>query len=78
FNKPLHPYTQHLVGSLPRNGDATARPSLDGRPPNHAMPPEGCRFHPRCPKRMDISSQKVPPHVTVEPQRRVAGFDVTG
>ncbi|MGO8151215.1 ATP-binding cassette domain-containing protein [Rhizobium leguminosarum] len=78
FNKPLHPYTQHLVGSLPRIGDATARPSLEGRPPNLAMPPEGCRFHPRCPKRMEICSQKVPPLVTVEPQRRVACFAVTG
>ncbi|MBB2750466.1 UNVERIFIED_ORG: oligopeptide/dipeptide ABC transporter ATP-binding protein [Rhizobium aethiopicum] len=50
----------------------TTRPSLEGRPPNLAMPPEGCRFHPRCPKRMEICSQKVPPLVTVEPGRRVA------
>ena len=78
FALPLHPYTQHLVGSLPRIGDAKARPSLEGRPPNLAMPPEGCRFHPRCPKRMEICSQKVPPMITVEPDRRVACFAVTG
>ncbi|MBB3285536.1 MULTISPECIES: ABC transporter ATP-binding protein [Rhizobium] len=78
FHLPLHPYTQHLVASLPRIGDASTRPSLEGRPPNLAMPPEGCRFHPRCPKRMDICSREVPPMVAVEPDRRVACFAVTG
>ncbi|MGO8126811.1 ABC transporter ATP-binding protein, partial [Rhizobium ruizarguesonis] len=34
FSMPLNPYTQHLVGSMPRIGDATASPSLEGRPPN--------------------------------------------
>ncbi|MFK0164283.1 ABC transporter ATP-binding protein [Rhizobium sp. NPDC090279] len=78
FQLPLHPYTQHLVASLPRIGDASERPSLEGRPPNLAMPPEGCRFHPRCPKRMDICSREAPPMVAVEPDRRVACFAVTG
>ncbi|CAN7615113.1 ABC transporter ATP-binding protein [Rhizobium rhizogenes] len=78
FHMPLHPYTQHLVASLPRIGDVSSRPSLEGRPPNLAMPPEGCRFHPRCPKRMDICSREVPPMVNVEPDRRVACFAVTG
>ncbi|MBB3385239.1 ABC transporter ATP-binding protein (plasmid) [Rhizobium sp. WW22] len=78
FHMPLHPYTQHLVASLPRIGDASTRPSLEGRPPNLATPPEGCRFHPRCPKRMDICSREVPPMVTIEPDRRVACFAVTG
>jgi peptide/nickel transport system ATP-binding protein len=78
FHLPLHPYTQHLVASLPRIGDASTRPSLEGRPPNLAMPPEGCRFHPRCPKRMDICGREVPPMVAVEPDRRVACFAVTG
>jgi peptide/nickel transport system ATP-binding protein len=78
FQLPLHPYSEHLIGSLPRIGDTRQRPSLEGRPPNLAMPPEGCRFHPRCPKRMDICDKKVPPLVTVEPGRRVACFAVTG
>jgi peptide/nickel transport system ATP-binding protein len=78
FHLPLHPYTQHLVASLPRIGDLSTRPSLEGRPPNLAMPPEGCRFHPRCPKRMDICSREAPPMVNVEPDRRVACFAVTG
>ncbi|WP_337267390.1 ABC transporter ATP-binding protein [Oryzifoliimicrobium ureilyticus] len=78
YAKPLHPYTKHLIASLPRIGDTKERPFLEGRPPNLAKPPEGCRFHPRCPLRMDICSKQVPPMVAVEPQRRVACFAVTG
>ena len=53
FARPLHPYTQHLIQSLPRIGDATTRKGLSGAPPNLAAPPPGCRFHPRCPLAMD-------------------------
>ena len=49
FGSPLHPYTKHLIGSLPRIGDDGERKSLEGTPPNLADPPSGCRFHPRCP-----------------------------
>src|SRR5687768_5955358 len=47
FTSPKHPYTAHLVASLPRIGDTTQRPALEGRPPSLADPPPGCRFHPR-------------------------------
>ncbi|MDG6920159.1 MAG: ABC transporter ATP-binding protein [Nitrososphaerota archaeon] len=53
--RPLHPYTTALVNSIPhkskREGDLVAIP---GSPPNMLAPPSGCRFHPRCPKVMDI------------------------
>ena len=39
FDKPQHPYTAHLIGSLPRIGDVRQRKSLPGRPPNLADPP---------------------------------------
>ena len=78
FADPMHPYTAHLVASLPRIGEVNTRHALPGAPPNLADPPPGCRFHPRCPKRMEICSQKVPPMITVEPDRRVACFAVTG
>jgi peptide/nickel transport system ATP-binding protein len=47
FREPLHPYTQHLIGSLPRIGDTEAKQGLGGSPPSLADPPSGCRFHPR-------------------------------
>lgn len=49
FERPAHPYTQHLIKSLPRIGDREQKGYLKGAPPNLADPPTGCRFHPRCP-----------------------------
>src|SRR5690606_10742172 len=72
FTTPRHPYTAHLVASLPRIGDTTERPALEGRPPNLAMPPPGCRFHPRCPLAIEKCRQEVPPLMTVAPDQRSA------
>lgn len=72
FAAPKHPYSAHLVASLPRIGDTTERPSLEGRPPNLANPPAGCRFHPRCPLAIDKCRTDVPPLVTVAPGQRSA------
>lgn len=60
FNAPLHPYTQHLIRSLPAIGDRSIKASLGGTPPNLANPPIGCRFHPRCPRAKDICRTTVP------------------
>ena len=72
FFAPRHPYTAHLVASLPRIGDTTQRPALDGRPPNLADPPAGCRFHPRCPLAIDKCKTEVPPLETIGPDHRTA------
>jgi peptide/nickel transport system ATP-binding protein len=72
FNAPLHPYTQHLIRSLPMIGEKTSKAGLKGSPPNLANPPGGCRFHPRCPHVMDICKTEVPPLVTIKERHRVA------
>jgi peptide/nickel transport system ATP-binding protein len=72
FFAPKHPYTAHLVASLPRIGDTTQRPALEGRPPSLAAPPSGCRFHPRCPLAIDKCKTDVPPLQTVAPDHRTA------
>jgi peptide/nickel transport system ATP-binding protein len=72
FTAPRHPYTAHLVASLPRIGDTGQRPALEGRPPNLASPPAGCRFHPRCPLVIDKCKTEVPPLETVAPGQRSA------
>ena len=74
FRRPLHPYTIHLVASLPRIGRTKPKQGLEGAPPSLADPPAGCRFHPRCPEAMDVCRRHVPPMVTVAPGRRVACF----
>jgi peptide/nickel transport system ATP-binding protein len=69
---PRHPYTSHLVTSLPRVGDATPKRGLEGAPPNLAAPPTGCRFHPRCPLAIATCSAETPPMVDVARGHRVA------
>ena len=76
FHEPLHPYTSHLISSLPRIGDHTQKAALPGTPPSLADPPSGCRFHPRCPLAMDVCSQAHPAMTEVAPGRRVACFAV--
>jgi peptide/nickel transport system ATP-binding protein len=47
---PLHPYTNGLLQSFPPlHGEVTRLTGIPGTPPDLAAPPEGCRFHPRCP-----------------------------
>jgi peptide/nickel transport system ATP-binding protein len=77
FREPLHPYTSHLIGSLPRLGDTSPKKGLEGVPPNLADPPPGCRFHPRCPLAMEVCRRQNPPLVEVAHDRRVACFAVT-
>jgi peptide/nickel transport system ATP-binding protein len=60
FKRPEHPYTRHLINSLPVIGDKSVKSALEGTPPNLANPPEGCRFHPRCPRALDICKSEVP------------------
>ena len=72
FAAPKHPYTAHLVASLPRIGDTGQRPALEGRPPSLANPPAGCRFHPRCPLALDKCKTEVPQLELVAPGQRSA------
>jgi peptide/nickel transport system ATP-binding protein len=77
FSAPLHPYTQHLIRSLPMIGERSTKVSLKGTPPNLANPPSGCRFHPRCPYVMDVCRTQVPELVTIKDRHRVACHLVT-
>jgi len=51
FARPLHPYTQGLMKSVPRIEQSEAVQALHpipGQVPDPAHHPAGCRFHPRC------------------------------
>jgi len=78
FARPLHPYTKHLIGSLPRIGDDKPRKGLEGSPPSLANPPPGCRFHPRCPLAMEVCRTAVPRMVEELPGHRVACYAISG
>jgi peptide/nickel transport system ATP-binding protein len=72
FQAPRHPYTRHLISSLPMIGVRSTKTSLPGTPPNLANPPSGCRFHPRCPLAIDLCKTEVPEMIKIDNHHRVA------
>jgi peptide/nickel transport system ATP-binding protein len=51
FQNPKHPYTRGLMNSFPSlTGPKRRLDGIPGAPPDMRKPPEGCRFHPRCPQ----------------------------
>lgn len=73
---PLHPYSQALMEATsdPDAENATRyRDVPPGEPPSLVNPPSGCRFHPRCPYRIDgLCDVEEPPHFTPKPNQMVA------
>ncbi|MEM2305556.1 MAG: ABC transporter ATP-binding protein [Candidatus Methanomethylicia archaeon] len=61
IEKPLHPYTQGLFKSilLPLE-QSKELISIPGDPPDLVNPPSGCRFHPRCPYKMELCEVEEP------------------
>ncbi len=58
FERPLHPYTQALINSIP--SETTELQALEGDVPSPIDPPSGCKFHPRCKYAQAKCSQTVP------------------
>lgn len=72
FERPLHPYTEMLIRSLPRLGDDTERSGISGSPPSLLHPPPGCRFAARCYLADPGCTQVSPELLEVEPGHFVA------
>jgi peptide/nickel transport system ATP-binding protein len=53
FDKPLHPYSQKLMASVPRLHGDTEPDFITGQPPSLINLPKGCRFAERCPSRYE-------------------------
>jgi oligopeptide/dipeptide ABC transporter ATP-binding protein len=70
---PAHPYTEALIGSIPRaDGERTLPVALEGEVPDPSAPPSGCRFHPRCPYAMDRCRVEEPPAFAIGRGREAA------
>ncbi|WP_244963072.1 ABC transporter ATP-binding protein [Nocardioides dongkuii] len=79
FGQPLHPYSEALIASIPQLEAAphTVLSTIEGRPPDMAAPPPGCRFAPRCPRaqdrcRVDLPLLRDPRSHPVGPERLAA------
>ena len=78
YNKPLHPYTQALVSAIPipKPNLNRERVILVGEVPSPLNPPQGCRFHPRCPVAMERCSVEEPKFLEDRQDHWVACFRV--
>lgn len=64
FEDPQHPYTKALLSAIPITDLELSRQKkriiLEGDIPSNVIPPNGCKFHTRCPIAKDICRQEVP------------------
>ena len=73
YEKPAHPYTVGLMGSIPRVDQKGSKlHPIPGAPPDPTQIPPGCAFHPRCPLAREKCRTDVPPLYDVSASRRSA------
>ena len=76
LRNPLHPYTHALLAGTSDPDAANAETYKDvppGEPPSLVTPPPGCRFHPRCPRKIDgLCDVQDPPEFTQELKHQTA------
>jgi len=75
ISTPRHPYTIGLIDCLPDASKSTGRlTSIPGTTPNPLEMPQGCTFHPRCPRVMKICSQQEPPETAISKEHKVSCY----
>ncbi len=69
YKNPLHPYTQALLSAIPIPDPNVSRSRhrvvLEGEVPSPMNPPNGCKFHTRCPYARDICREARPGTIEV-------------
>ncbi|MDF2680374.1 MAG: transporter binding protein [Brevibacillus sp.] len=74
FDSPQHPYTQALLSAIPVP-DVTKKQEriiLRGDVPSPINPPQGCRFHTRCPYAVERCKTEVPALTSLHQTHQVA------
>lgn len=74
FARPLHPYTQALLKTVPKLTGEEVSKGIPGRIPNYLNPPAGCRFHPRCSRALPVCTKTRPPFFKIGDGHNVACF----
>ncbi len=73
IGSPKHPYTAGLIGCLPDISQTTDRlASIPGNTPSPIDLPQGCSFHPRCSKVMEVCSQREPAQIAISQEHQVS------
>jgi len=80
FKSPYHPYTEALLSAIPIPDPSVKQKHirLDGEVPSSLKPPEGCRFHTRCPRKNvlpdggAICRKQTPPLQTVDGKHNIS------
>jgi oligopeptide/dipeptide ABC transporter ATP-binding protein len=73
FERPVHPYTQDLLKSLPSIGvRKLGLETIKGEVPSLLALPSGCPFHPRCRYAIEECREKIPTLIEVESNHKVA------
>jgi oligopeptide transport system ATP-binding protein len=76
YDEPLMPYTKALISAVPVPDpeiEATRqRIVLEGDVPSPINPPQGCRFHTRCPYAIEACKEVVPPLAEIKPNHFAA------
>ena len=80
FLNPLHPYTQGLLGAIPRLSTPKGKKlyTIPGIVPDLSQLPKGCPFCTRCDRCMGICHEEKPPLRRLEDGREVRCFHVEG
>lgn len=72
FKSAQHPYTEGLLGSVPKLNQLQDRLQvIEGVVPHPAFMPKGCRFNPRCAYAKDICREKEPELISVNEAHQV-------
>ncbi|MGD8811033.1 MAG: ABC transporter ATP-binding protein [Gammaproteobacteria bacterium] len=75
IDRPLHPYTHGLIGSVPsHNKRGQPLVQIPGMTPSLLAMPEGCPFHPRCPRADSQCLAEPLPTNPTAPDHRVRCF----
>ena len=74
FQNPKHPYTQGLLGALPKMDSRQRLNSIDGMVPTLKDMPTGCRFAPRCPMATQRCREEQPALMDVAAEHQVRCF----
>ena len=73
FETPQHPYTQALMGSIPRLRYWPERlTTIEGAPPSLTKEITGCPFQPRCSLRIERCEIENPPSIEISPSHTCA------